>query len=192
MSRQYAISVMSQDRPGIIADITGVIYEFGGDLADLNQSVLKGYFTMILIARFGRDVTASALAAGFRAISSKSPLDATIKEIEVDWDHGDGKLPEETYIVTAKGNNRKGLVKLLGDFFFVRNINVLDLVTATDDKIYTMIFQVDLGHILSLKTLREDLGRLGEDEELDLVLQHNDIYMATNEVGTTLDSIMGK
>ena len=43
---------MSQDRPGIVADITGAIYQLNGDLADLNQSVLCGYLTMILIATF--------------------------------------------------------------------------------------------------------------------------------------------
>ncbi|MBN4071716.1 ACT domain-containing protein [Desulfotalea psychrophila] len=50
MSKQVVISVMSKDRPGIIADVTTVIYDLGGDLADLNQSVLGGYFTMLLIA----------------------------------------------------------------------------------------------------------------------------------------------
>ena len=51
MKKQLVISVMSKDRPGIIADITGVILDLGGDLADLNQSVLGGYFSMILNRR---------------------------------------------------------------------------------------------------------------------------------------------
>ena len=42
MSREMIISVMSKDRTGIVADITGAIYELGGDLADLNQSTLGG------------------------------------------------------------------------------------------------------------------------------------------------------
>jgi len=57
MERQMIISVMSKDRPGIIADVTGAIFELDGDLADLNQSVLCGYLTMILIATFDGSVT---------------------------------------------------------------------------------------------------------------------------------------
>lgn len=44
MKRQLVISVMSKDRPGIVADITGTIFDLDGDLADLNQSVLGGIF----------------------------------------------------------------------------------------------------------------------------------------------------
>ncbi|MBU4585507.1 MAG: hypothetical protein KKE63_10040, partial [Proteobacteria bacterium] len=56
MGKQMVMSVMSKDRPGIVADITGVIYTLQGDLADLNQSVLCDYFSMILIATFDDSV----------------------------------------------------------------------------------------------------------------------------------------
>ena len=39
MSTQMILSVMSKDRPGIIADVTGTIYDLDGDLADLNQTL---------------------------------------------------------------------------------------------------------------------------------------------------------
>jgi glycine cleavage system transcriptional repressor len=191
MSKQFVISVMSKDRPGIISDITTVIYNLGGDLADLNQSVLGGYFTMILIAEFDEEVTADALFAGFSDINSDSGIEANIKEIKVDLELENDGLPMETFVVTAQGENRKGLVKIFGDFFFEREINVLDLVTARDSKLYTMIFQVNLTHIESMKTLRKELDLLGDKENLEIVLQHNDIYMATNEVGTALDTIIG-
>jgi glycine cleavage system transcriptional repressor len=191
MSKQFVISVMSKDRPGIIADITTVIYNLGGDLADLNQSVLGGYFTMILIAEFDKQVTADALFAGFSDINSDTGIEANIKEIKVEFELEKEGLPLETFVVTAQGKNRKGLVKILGDFFFKRKINVLDLVTARDNKLYTMIFQVDLTHIDSMKRLRTELNLLADTEDLELVLQHNDIYMATNEVGISLDTIIG-
>lgn len=191
MSKQFVITVMSKDRPGIISDITTVIYNFGGDLADLNQSVLGGYFTMILIAEFDEQVTEEGLFKGFSEINSDTSLEVNIKKIEVEFELEKDRLPLETFVVTAQGENRKGLVKILGDFFFSRKINVLDLVTARDDRFYTMIFQVDLSHIESMKTLRKELEQLGENENLELVLQHNDIYMATNEVGTALDTIIG-
>ena len=188
MGKQLVISVMSKDRPGIIADITTVIYNLGGDLADLNQSVLGGYFTMLLIAEFDEKITPEDLFAGFSHIDSETKLEATIKEMQVKLEVERTHLPNETFIVTAQGVNRKGLVKILGDFFYSRNINVLDLVTTREDDKYTMIFQVDLTHIASMKTIREELDSLGKNEELNLVLQHNDIFMATNEVGTQLET----
>lgn len=191
MSKQFVISVMSKDRAGIIADITTVIFDLGGDLADLNQSVLGGYFTMILIVEFDGQVTSDDLLAGFAQINSDTGIEATVKEIPDEFQFEREDLPSETFVVTAQGENRKGLVKTLGDFFYSNGINVLDLVTARDKTLYTMIFQVDLTHVQSMESLRTELQELGSTERLELVLQHNDIYRATNEVGTTLDTILG-
>ena len=189
MSKQLVISVMSKDRPGIIADITGAILSLGGDLADLNQSVLGGYFTMILIAEFDDTVTAEDVFAAFSHINSETRIEANIKEMDVDLETEKDKLPRETFVVTAQAINRKGLVKIMGDFFYSRNINVMDLVTARDKQRYTMIFQVDLSGIDSMKILRREIEELAVRETLDLVLQHNDIFKATHEVGTPLADI---
>lgn len=189
MSKQLIISVMSKDRPGIIADITTVIFDLGGDLADLNQSVLGGYFTMLLIAEFDEKITPEDLFAGFSHIQSETKLEAIIKEMEIKLEVERAHLPKETFIITGQGVNRKGMVKILGDFFYSRNINVLDLITTREDDKYTMIFQVDLSYIDSMEEFREKLSILGSKEKLNLVLQHNDIFMATNEVGTQLETI---
>jgi len=189
MGKQLVISVMSKDRPGIISDIATVIYELGGDLADLNQSVLGGYFTMMLIAEFDENITPEDLFAGFSHIQSETKIEANIKEMEVKLEVERKLLPRKTFIVTVQGVNRKGLVKLIGDFFYSKDINVLDLVTTRDEDKYTMIFQVDLTTISSIGALRDDINMLADREELNLVLQHNDIFMATNEVGAQLETI---
>ncbi|MBU0960770.1 MAG: hypothetical protein KKD01_12575 [Proteobacteria bacterium] len=187
MKKQLVISVMSKDRPGIVADITGTILDLDGDLADLNQSVLGGYFSMILIAEFDEKVTPEDVIARFSHIKSETKIEANIKEMAVPLETLKNKLPKETFVVTGQGENRKGLVKIMGDFFNQRNINILDLVTTRDHKLYTMIFQVDLSNVDSVETMRNDLAMLGEQEELDLVLQHNDIFRATHEIGTPFD-----
>jgi glycine cleavage system transcriptional repressor len=189
MKKQLVISVMSKDRPGIIADITGVLLDLGGDIADLNQSVLGGYFSMILIAEFDEKITEEDVFAGFSHIESDTKIESAIKEMDVIPEAEKRNLPPETFIVTAQAVNRKGLVKIMGDFFYKRNINVLDLCTTREKDQYTMIFQVDLSQVASLKDLRNELLALGKKEELDLVLQHNDIFQATHEVGGSVDAM---
>ncbi|RUM45660.1 MAG: hypothetical protein DSY80_03045 [Desulfocapsa sp.] len=189
MKKQLVISVMSKDRAGIIADITGVILDLGGDLADLTQSVLGGYFNMILIAEFDLNVTSEDVLAGFSHIDSETKIEATIKEMDVALETEKNNLPLETFIVTAQAINRKGLVKIMGDFFYSREINVLDLETTRENDNYIMIFQIDLTAIASLEGLRCELQELGEQEQLDLVLQHNDIFQATHEVGGSVEAV---
>ena len=161
------ISVMSKDRPGIIADVTGAIYELKGDLADLNQSVLCGYLTMILIATFNSSIT---------------PEDAIVKKIDTPIEILKARMPEKTYILTAQGKNKSGLVYGMSSFCYERDINIMDLVTTLADDQYTMILQLDLSHIASIKDVRDDLAEYADKTGLRVVLQHNDIFRVTNEI----------
>ena len=182
MESQMIISVMSKDRPGIIADVTGAIYELKGDLADLNQSVLCGYLTMILIATFNSSITPEDVIAKLSHTKSEIKFDAIVKKIDTPIEILKARMPEKTYILTAQGKNKSGLVYGISSFCYQRDINILDLVTTLADDQYTMILQLDLSHIASIKDVRDDLAEYAEKTGLRVVLQHNDIFRVTNEI----------
>ena len=81
MKKQMIISVMSKDRPGIIASTTGAIYKLGGDVADLNQTVLCGYLTMILNASFEENITKEDLHAAISHVKTDCKFEVSIKEL---------------------------------------------------------------------------------------------------------------
>ena len=182
MSTQMIISVMSKDRTGIVADITGVIYELGGDLADLNQSTLGGYLTMILFATFDRDITPAMLTDRIDAIDSPTKLDVVAREIGTHPDPGLSELPRKTYIMTTQGLNRKGLVYGVSSFCFEHDINILDLATTIKGDIYTMVLQLDLSRVESIAEVRDALEVYARDQDLQIVLQHHDLFKVTNEI----------
>ncbi len=182
MDKQIIISVLSQDRPGIIADITGAIYELNGDLADLNQSVLFGYLTMILIATFAGHITREDILARIAAIQSPTKLDVMVREMSTPLDTNHPGLPEKTYIVTAQGENRSGLVHGISSFCYRHNINILDLATTRTDNRYTMILQLDLSKVASIIEVRNSLQEYGEESGLHVVMQHHQLFKVTNEI----------
>ena len=57
-----AVTLIGQDRPGIIADATSALAELGGNLEDSTMTSLRGHFTMVLL-----DEPFSALDAFTRA-----------------------------------------------------------------------------------------------------------------------------
>lgn len=182
MAKQIIISVMSQDRPGIIADITGVIYKLNGDLADLNQSVLFGYLTMILVATFDAHITREEILARVSAIKSPTKLDVMVREMDIPLDTSHSGLPEKTYIVTAQGENRSGLVHGISSFCYHHNINILDLATTRTDNRYTMILQLDLSKVASILEVRNKLQEYGKESGLHVVMQHQQLFKVTNEI----------
>ncbi|MBV5307229.1 MAG: hypothetical protein J0652_11110 [Desulfobulbaceae bacterium] len=182
MSKQMVMSVMSKDRPGIVADITGVIYQLKGDLADLNQSVLCDYFSMILIASFDDAVTPEDVVAGFSHLPSATKLEVVVKEMEAPLESAPEGRSQEVYVLTVQGQNKSGLVHRIGLFCCQHGINILDLATTLSRGLYTMILQLDLSHVESVDAIRTDLARCAEESGLHLVLQHEDLFKATTEI----------
>jgi len=182
MERQMIISVMSKDRPGIIADVTGAIFELNGDLADLNQSILCGYLTMILIATFPGSVTPEDVIAKLSHVKSDIKFDAIVRPMEAPVTVKSNQMPTKTYVVTAQGKNKSGLVYGISTFCYERNINILDLSTTLAEGQYTMILQLDLSQIENIRKLREELDQYAGKSGLHVMMQHYDIFKVTHEV----------
>lgn len=171
------ISVMAKDRPGIVAEVTEGISALGGNLADLRESVLCGYFTMILIAGFPAGVSVEQVEVALAA--------ATASTVSVALHGGpldEAARAEQTYVLTAVGRDRVGLVAQMSRFCCDRGVNILDLSSHVDGDQYTMMLQIDLSGIQSLEAFNDELARFGKKSGLNLVLQHNDIFRATNEI----------
>ncbi|MBT8345288.1 MAG: hypothetical protein KJO28_03210 [Desulfofustis sp.] len=182
MNRQMVISVMSKDRTGIVADITGAVYELGGDLADLNQSTLGGYLTMILFATFDREITPEMLIDKIDAIDSPTKLDVVARDLQEPPDPALSALPPKTYIMTTQGLNRKGLVYGVSSFCFEHDINILDLATTIKGETYTMVLQLDLSRVETIAEVRDALDLYAREQDLQIVLQHHDLFKVTNEI----------
>ena len=43
------ITVLGNDRPGIIARISGALYQHNLNILDITQTILSGYFTMVMM-----------------------------------------------------------------------------------------------------------------------------------------------
>lgn len=171
------ISVLDQDRPGIVADVTEEIGRLGGNLADLRQSVLSGWFSMILAAGFPQGVTVEQVEQALAAATSskvsvalhEGPFEAT-------------ETSESRYVLTAVAEDRSGLVAAVSRFCCDKGINILDLASHVEGDQYTMMLLLDLSDIEDIRAFRDELAEFGGKNRLNLVLQHNDIFHATNEI----------
>jgi glycine cleavage system transcriptional repressor len=175
--QNMVISVMDKDRPGIVAEMTEGISALGGNLADLRESVLCGYFTMILVASFPPGVSVEQVEEKLSAGTS-SKVSAALAEGNL----AETPVSEHVYILSAVGRDRVGLVAQVSRFCADRGVNILDQASSIEGENYTMMLQIDLDGIDSLEELNKELAAFGEETGLNLVLQHNDIFRATNEI----------
>ncbi|MBN1311935.1 MAG: ACT domain-containing protein [Anaerolineae bacterium] len=185
--KQYVITILSRDRVGIIADVSGAISALEGDIADLRESVLRGYLTMILLVTFPVSQTAEAIRHSLQAINTQRadmpPLDVIVRPADDALPAGQSSIPDDAYILTATGSDRIGFVASVSGFCARHNINILDLSTAVSEGAYTMILLVDLSQRSDIADIRRQLQAFGQESGLSLVLQHYAIFKTTNEIG---------
>lgn len=197
MHSHYVISIVSRDRIGIVADVSGALAALGGDIADLRQSVLRDYFTMILLVSFQAEISADAVRQRITSAGSSgaAPLHVTVIEtdaVNADQLSGVAETPssvlgrpssvQSNYLLTARGPDRVGFVASVSAFCAHNGLNILDLATAVADGRYIMMLLVDVSRCADLGAVRRQLQEFGQANALEAVLQHEAIFRATNEV----------
>lgn len=180
---QFVISIMSRDRVGIVREVAGCISSLEGNIADLSQTVLRGYFTMILLATFPVGVTSEKIKRRLRTLNSdaKFPLEFTVFAA-ADAAVEERVAQENVYVLTASGPDRIGFVAAVATFCADNAINILDLATLVNDDQYVMVLQVDLSRAAVLNTIQRQLHAFSAESGIHMVLQHSDIFAATNEI----------
>ena len=195
MHQHYVISVVSRDRIGIVADVSSALAALGGDIADLRQSVLRDYFTMILLASFQVTVSAEVIQRQTAQASASDlpPLPVTVIAADAADEgsavvHGRSSVvgrpssAQSNYLLTARGPDRVGFVASVAAFCARNGLNILDLATTVADGRYVMMLLVDVSRCADLDAVRRQLQEFGQANGLEAVLQHEAIFRATNEV----------
>jgi len=180
----FVISITTRDRVGIIYEVTRAISELGGNIADIRQSVLCEYFTMILLASFPPGTTQRSVERKLAEAdsNSESAIEAMVRKADEDSLVSNTSMPENAYVLTATGYDRIGFVATITSFCANNNINIIDLSTTTSEDAYVMILIIDLNHIVSISDMRRDLQKFSQDNGIKVVLQHYDIFKAVNEI----------
>ena len=66
MMHTYIVTVTAADRVGIVHAVTGSIRDLRGNILELSQTVMWGYFTIIVAVEFEGPQDPEALGAGGR------------------------------------------------------------------------------------------------------------------------------
>ncbi len=177
----YIISVMSVDRVGIIHDITEQILALQGNIIGLSQTVMRGYFTVLVEAIFPAEVKADDVMERI-AQGGHRPGELQVLVTPRQAGVPAGKPRAETYVLTARGPDRPGTIHRIAAFLAGHDVNFEDLYAYLDSGQFIILAQVTLPPSLPLERLQLDLEMLGRASDMEIIVQHENIFKAVNEV----------
>lgn len=183
--KKVVISILGQDRPGIIARVSGAMLKQECNIENVSQTILQSEFSGIFIASIPLETPVEKLHDFLENETRSLGLHVYVKPL------GESKPPasaEKTapFVITTRGPDRKGLVASITEIIARHGVNVTNLKAVfeggDDPDKNIMIYEVDIPESTNqnrLETeLREKTGELG----LQISIQHRKIFEAINRI----------
>tara|TARA_B100000609_G_scaffold173716_1_gene150032 strand:- start:30 stop:557 length:528 start_codon:yes stop_codon:yes gene_type:complete len=168
---------VSDDHPGIIAGLSKVIVELEGNIRACSQTVLKGYFTVILITDFDNQMDQGTLSA---RISGDLPdLHAVVQPYLLQKEM-DGAT--DRFVLTAFGQDKAGIIYRISEYMAGKSINITDFYWDQRGDQFTLTAQVDVPDDCRVGLLQADLDEIGAELGFAVKFQHENIFLATNQL----------
>jgi glycine cleavage system transcriptional repressor len=183
--KKVIISVLGHDRPGIIAAVAQLLYENDSNIENVSQTSLQSEFAGIFIATIPAAMHLPDLEHHLAAVLDPMGLQVHVKPVEPRHEGANGLLGE-SFVITTRGPDQKGLVARITDIMARHQVNITNCQAVfkggdnPNDNI--MIYEVDIPPQTRQQDLFRDLREKGAELSLTVSIQHREIFMALNRI----------
>ena len=178
---QYVLSVMSDDHPGIVANVSSIVDSLGGNILSCSQTVLDGYFTFIVVIDLPGEKEPDELAQEIRSASElENDYQVIVRYYEPQRQIADST--NDVFIITAFGKDRPGIIREFSRYLAGHDINITDLYGSRKDGNFVLIGQLTIPPKVNIRNIQSDLEVTGKEYGFTVKLQHNNIFVATNQL----------
>lgn len=167
----FAVTILSKDRPGIVADTTEVLFRLGCNIEDSSCTMLGGDFAMILIVTHEKPFPKALLADEFRLLQERTGLVVhlrTLHEDEIHTIREEGEL----CLISVYGSDQPGIVYRVTRALADRNVNITDLNTrligTKEEPVYVLMLEAILPVGVSIEETSALLEGLRQELQVEI------------------------
>jgi glycine cleavage system transcriptional repressor len=161
-----AVTAIGNDRPGIVAGVTRVLYELGCNLEDVSSTILRGHFSMMLTVRAPEGVDASALEDRLGEVARELELVITARPVQ----EAALEVAPPTHVVSVYGADQPGIVYKVAAALAERGVNITALSSrvlgAEESPVYALLLEVAAGS----EDVTKDLGAVVDELGVDVTV----------------------
>ena len=127
--RTICLTVLGRERPGIVAGITGVLFDTDCNIRDSTMTILAGEFVMLLIVELPDNMTSTGLDQALAEVQRRFDLSIFIKRLTDDEVRYQPPAGTRSWAVTIYGGDRKGIVHHVASVMARKGISITELKT---------------------------------------------------------------
>jgi glycine cleavage system transcriptional repressor len=181
-----SISVMGDDRPGIVAGVSKVLYENACNIEALSQTVIMGQFAMIVVVSPLQGSKPEALEKSLEELGGKMSLEIHVRMLDTEGRPGFDSGAAEPFVITVRGQDRPGLVSAITAILAEQGINITrlgaEVVPLGQQLEYIQIYEVDIPKQLDFALIQTALRDKGTEIGVTVDMQHRDVFHAINQI----------
>ena len=170
MQTFLVLTVIGEDKPGLVESIARVIMDNSGNWLESSMSQLAGKFAGILRVSV-KNEKADNLVSALSNLSQN--LKVVIEQVDVEQENLASQLIELTLV----GNDRPGIIREISGALNTLSVNFEQLTTEctpapmSGDVLFKAIANLTLPRNLDIDVLREDLEKLTDDLIVEINLK---------------------
>jgi glycine cleavage system transcriptional repressor len=163
----FSVSVLGKDRPGIVAEVSRILYELGCNIEDSTCTILSGQFAMILVVYHETLQTAEEMDPSFDEVRSGMGLLVTVHSLLAEEIVHEKSFTGNPHIISVYGADRPGIVFSVARELARRKVNITDLNTqvvgSKERPVYVMVLEVDIPEGVDMKELEGEFERIRKE-----------------------------
>ena len=177
MENKFIMTAFGKDRPGIVAQVTKVIFDNKCNLDDSNMSRLADEFTLILLLSGKSDDIQEKLTKECERLESEKNIFVSIRPL----DYSIAKLKQKysSCTIEVEGVDQAGIVYKISRLLAENNINIETLKSQrnfspnTGTALYSMAINIKMPEdvppeSISMEVLEDKLEELAEQLHVDI------------------------
>jgi len=179
------LSVLGHDRPGIVAAVTGILFDLNCNIENVSQTILQTEFSGSFIVTMPQDLTWDDLNERFLEILTPMGLHVHIEPL-LEKEAAITARQSEPFVITTKGPDRRGLVAGISEVIATHGVNITNLQAVfkggnkPGDNI--MIYEVDIPIDIDQQALYRELREKAKSLTLAISIQHRNIFETINRI----------
>ncbi len=175
MSAHVAVTAIGDDRPGIVAAVTGVLVDHEANIEDSSMTILRGHFAMVLVVAVPPGTDPAALERSIVDVTGELGLIVTVRAID---DEVAGQVEGAAWTLSVYGADRPGIVHRVTALLASEGVNVVDLTTRVigDPELpaYVMLLELTVPEGVDADRLRSELTAIGRDLDVECHLHESE------------------